>query len=209
MNEIQFEMSFYQRVGANIAWWIDKRNKTREEVASRLGVTVQMVGEYLNGNKRISLEKIVVIRDWLGVPLRYLVSEEDLQPEFTVSIKCFCLGKGEHQIIGCDNVLLESPLNDDLRFYKTMTDELILFKECQEFIDDCNKLMFIEYHGELIVSRVTARRQKGGKVLSYGFKKRFEDKDLYYAIDIDNVHFIAYEVSRINRTTKLENIFSH
>jgi transcriptional regulator with XRE-family HTH domain len=69
------DSSFYLDLGRNIRLTRSAAGKSQSEVAEHLDLTFQQVQKYENGKNRIPVDRLVVLSDFLDVPLAHFVRQ--------------------------------------------------------------------------------------------------------------------------------------
>lgn len=81
------EKAFYERVGNNISSMLTQKAMTQQSLADALGISRQVMGKIINGQKAINIIEIDVISKTLGVSVESLLDVSshtpDIAPQFS------------------------------------------------------------------------------------------------------------------------------
>ncbi len=73
---------FYRELGLNIRTARSAAGKSQAELAEHIDVTSQQVQKYENGANRITVDRLVILADYLEVPLSQFIAPSDGDAEF-------------------------------------------------------------------------------------------------------------------------------
>jgi len=81
------ERTFYERVGKNISSILTQKSMTQQSLADFLGISRQVMGKVINGQKAININEIYMISKALDVSIESLLDVSmqttDMHPQFS------------------------------------------------------------------------------------------------------------------------------